>query len=180
MLLLYLALHTGCRWFRGNWNDFFQFTNSSVFIVLVGSLLLICSSMFHSVCSWQLDAVMRRHQRSVISSIAPTKAFLLGFFLACLFFMLTRFAIVPCFRSLDHTIPATGGWQLADAGMIRTSTTDENLLLIGVMSTKEFLESRVVPIFDTWARNIPGKVSYFDRCWVIFSFFWPAHFVWVN
>jgi len=86
--------------------------------------------------------------------------FLLGFILACMFFMLTRFAIVPCLRSLDRTIPALGGWQHEGAGVVPASTTDENLVLVGVMSTKEFLESRVIPIFDTWATAIPGKVSY--------------------
>ena len=74
--------------------------------------------------------------------------------------MLTRFAIVPCLRSLDRTISATDGWQHEDASMVPASTTDQNLILIGVMSTKEFLESRVIPIFDTWAKTIPGKVSY--------------------
>jgi len=74
--------------------------------------------------------------------------------------MLTRFAIVPCLRLVDHANPVTGWWQHEDMSTVPTSTTDENLLLIGVMSTKEFLESRVMPVFDTWATNVPGKVSY--------------------
>jgi len=73
--------------------------------------------------------------------------------------MLTRFAIVPCLHSLDRTIPLSGGWHHEDVSVTARSTTDENLVLVGVMSTKEFLESRVIPIFDTWAMTIPGKVS---------------------
>lgn len=77
MLLLYLALHTGCRWFRGNWNAFFQFTNSSVFIVLVGSLLLnmqqyVSQCMFLAAwCSHETASAKRDFQHRTNKSISP-------------------------------------------------------------------------------------------------------------
>jgi len=85
--------------------------------------------------------------------------FLFGFVLGCTFFLITRFAVIPCLWSVDRTIPADGGWQREYSDSAPTSTTDENLVLIGIMSAKQFLESRIIPIFDTWAKTIPGKVS---------------------
>ena len=38
-------------------------------------------------------------------------------------------------------------------------TTDRNLLLIGVLTSKSFLKSRVLPSLDTWVQTIPGKVK---------------------
>jgi len=94
----------------------------------------------------------------MISYVTSVKMFLLGFILGCVFFALTRFAIVPCLRSLDHTI-LVSVWQHNDARWTHTSTTDQNLVLIGIMSAKQFLKSRVIPSFDTWVATVPGKVS---------------------
>ena len=102
---------------------------------------------------------MRCQQRCLVSCRTSSKIFLLGFILGCTFFVLTRFAVMQCYWSLDHTIPAGGEWQHDFISWTPTSTTDENLVLIGVMSAKQFLEPRVIPIFDTWAKTIPGKVS---------------------
>jgi len=102
---------------------------------------------------------MRHQRQSMISGSSSSKIFLFGFILGCSFFLLTRFAIVPCFWSVDRSILAGEESQTDNASLTPTSTTDENLVLIGVMSAKPFLESRVIPSFDTWAINIPGKVS---------------------
>lgn len=101
--------------------------------------------------------VMRRQQRCSTSS----RIFLFGFILGCTFFVLTRFAVIPCFLSVDHTIAAGGELEHENTDLMPTSTTDENLVLVGVMSAKQFLESRVIPIFDTWAMTVPGKVRVF-------------------
>jgi len=85
---------------------------------------------------------------------------MLGFLLGCLFFVLSRFAIAPCFQWLDHTIPTSIVSVDDGAAMMPSSTTDENLVLVGIMSAKQFLVSRVVPSFDTWTSTIPGKVSF--------------------
>jgi len=97
---------------------------------------------------------MRRQQRSTSS-----KTFLSGFLFGCAFFLLTRFAVVPCFWSVDRAIPAGVESRREDASTTPAGITDENLVLIGVMSAKQFLESRVIPGFDTWATAVPGKVS---------------------
>ena len=102
---------------------------------------------------------MRHRRQSMTSGSSSSKIFLFGFILGCSFFLLTRFAIVPCFSSVDRTILASEESQTNDASSTPTSTTDENLVLIGVMSAKPFLESRVIPSFDTWARTVPGRVS---------------------
>lgn len=112
--------------------------------------------------------VMKRQQRSTMSYIVSSKIFLFGLVLGCAFFLLTRYALVPCSWPVDLTIPPDGEVQREDAGVIRSSTTDENLVLIGVMSAKEFLESRVVPSFETWATTVPGKVGSCLRS-VVFS-----------
>jgi hypothetical protein len=39
-----------------------------------------------------------------------------------------------------------------------SDTTDKNLVLVGVMTAKAFLETRVVPAYSTWVQSIPGKV----------------------
>lgn len=41
-------------------------------------------------------------------------------------------------------------------------TNSDKLLLVGVMTAKKYLTSRVVSSFETWAKNIPGKVIYFS------------------
>ena len=102
---------------------------------------------------------MRQRQQSMFSCSSSSKIFLFGFILGCSFFLLTRFAIVPCFLSVDRTVPAGDESRNEDASSTPASTTDENLVLIGVMSAKQFLECRVIPSFDTWATSIPGKVS---------------------
>ena len=41
-----------------------------------------------------------------------------------------------------------------------SGTTDKNLVLVGVMTAKPFLETRVTAAFDTWVSSVPGKVNY--------------------
>lgn len=55
-------------------------------------------------------------------------------------------------------MPVDGESQHENVSWTRVCTTDENLVLIGVMSAKQFLESRVIPSFETWAKTVPGKV----------------------
>jgi len=38
-----------------------------------------------------------------------------------------------------------------------TDTTDANLVLVGVMTAKQFLATRAVAAYDTWVSSIPGK-----------------------
>jgi len=120
-------------------------------------MLLLCVCVIKWTCQ-QLHVAMRHQQRCLLSCSTSSVIFLLGFVLGCAFFVLTRFAVIPCFWSLDHSVPSDG-WQNEHADLTSASTTDENLVLVGVMSAKQFLESRIIPIFDTWAVTVPGKVS---------------------
>ena len=36
--------------------------------------------------------------------------------------------------------------------------TDSNLVLIGIMTTEAFLETRAVAAYETWVSSVPGKV----------------------
>ena len=38
----------------------------------------------------------------------------------------------------------------------------KDFILIGVMTAKKYLYSRIISSFETWATNIPGKVLYFS------------------
>src|SRR6218665_3284745 len=40
--------------------------------------------------------------------------------------------------------------------------TDMNLVLVAVMTAKEFLKTRVVAVHNTWAKSIPGEVIFFS------------------
>jgi len=40
--------------------------------------------------------------------------------------------------------------------------TDKNLVLVAVMTAKEFLKTRVVAVHNTWAKSIPGEVIFFS------------------
>ena len=42
------------------------------------------------------------------------------------------------------------------------ATTDKNLVLIGVMTAKVYLDSRVLAAHNTWAKSVPGKVLFFS------------------
>lgn len=39
--------------------------------------------------------------------------------------------------------------------------TDQNLIFVGVMTSSEFLASRAVAAYNTWGKNLPGKVVFF-------------------
>jgi len=116
--------------------------------------------------------VIKRRQQTMTSYCTSSKTFLLGVVLGFAFFMLTRFAIVPCLLSSDHTLHIIEESQHEnfvheDSSMTRTSTTDQNLVVIGIMSAKQFLESRVIPSFDTWVTTIPGKVSFVSHLFML-------------
>ena len=40
-------------------------------------------------------------------------------------------------------------------------TSEKDLILIGVMTTQEYLNTRAKAVFDTWGKDIPGKVIFF-------------------
>ncbi|XP_055609764.1 chondroitin sulfate synthase 1-like isoform X1 [Uranotaenia lowii] len=40
--------------------------------------------------------------------------------------------------------------------------SQHNLVFVGVMTAKEFLGSRAKAVYDTWGRNIPGRIAFFS------------------
>lgn len=39
--------------------------------------------------------------------------------------------------------------------------SDDNLLFVGVMTAQQYLDTRAVAVYETWAQEIPGKVAFF-------------------
>lgn len=40
--------------------------------------------------------------------------------------------------------------------------SQNNLLFVGVMTAKEFLAGRAVAVYDTWGREVPGRLAFFS------------------
>lgn len=40
---------------------------------------------------------------------------------------------------------------------------DKNLVFVGVMTAQKYLDTRAKAVFDTWGKEIPGKISFFSR-----------------
>ena len=65
----------------------------------------------------------------------------------------------------EHTISknrSVHSWLLGTAFVDTNLTTDQNLVLVGVMTTKRFLQTRAVAAYETWINSIPGKVIFFS------------------
>ena len=92
-----------------------------------------------------------------------TQYFLLGLSVGFILVVISRFIVVP--SCSDRSLFAAsllsdvlGGNYFGNS--VALGTTDKNLVLVGVMTAKPFLRSRVIPAFDTWAAAMPGKVCY--------------------
>ncbi|XP_058815020.1 chondroitin sulfate synthase 1 isoform X2 [Topomyia yanbarensis] len=40
--------------------------------------------------------------------------------------------------------------------------SQHNLVFVGVMTAKDFLQSRAKAVYDTWGKNIPGRIAFFS------------------
>ncbi|XP_039438411.1 chondroitin sulfate synthase 1 isoform X1 [Culex pipiens pallens] len=40
--------------------------------------------------------------------------------------------------------------------------SQRNLVFVGVMTAKDFLQSRAKAVYDTWGKNIPGRIAFFS------------------
>lgn len=40
--------------------------------------------------------------------------------------------------------------------------SQKNLLFVGVMTAKNFLRGRAKAVFDTWGKEVPGKMAFFS------------------
>jgi hypothetical protein len=91
--------------------------------------------------------------------------FIVGLLIGSLCQLGLQFYVLPCLRLRDHDNrdAVIRSRILMDRPMAKLST-DENLVLVGVMTAKALLESRVVPAYDTWVSSIPGKVGYVELC----------------
>lgn len=41
-------------------------------------------------------------------------------------------------------------------------TTENNLLFVGVMTASKYLENRAKAVYETWGREVPGKIAFFS------------------
>jgi hypothetical protein len=83
--------------------------------------------------------------------------FILGVFLGCFAGFLMQLFVLPRIRLLSNGPTKQPGME--EEGPLK-DTTDNNLVLVGVMTAKAFLETRAIPAYDTWVSSIPGKVIY--------------------
>lgn len=42
------------------------------------------------------------------------------------------------------------------------STSQSNLVFVGVMTAKEFLTDRAKAVYDTWGKEVPGRLAFFS------------------
>lgn len=42
------------------------------------------------------------------------------------------------------------------------TTSQNNLLFVGVMTAKEFLNDRAKAVYDTWGKEVPGRLAFFS------------------
>lgn len=42
------------------------------------------------------------------------------------------------------------------------STSQSNLVFVGVMTAKEFLSDRAKAVYDTWGKEVPGRLAFFS------------------
>ena len=40
--------------------------------------------------------------------------------------------------------------------------SQKNLLFVGVMTAKSFLTGRAKAVYDTWGKEVPGKIAFFS------------------
>lgn len=40
--------------------------------------------------------------------------------------------------------------------------SQRNLVFVGVMTAKDFLQSRAKAVYDTWGKSIPGRIAFFS------------------
>ena len=62
--------------------------------------------------------------------------------------------------TVDGAGPKSSEFQLTK-WMPDSSEDGQKLLLVGIMTAKKYLNSRVIAAYDTWAREIPGRVIIF-------------------
>lgn len=41
-------------------------------------------------------------------------------------------------------------------------TSQRNLLFVGVMTAKNFLKGRAKAVYDTWGKEVPGRIAFFS------------------
>lgn len=126
----------------------------------------------------------KRHRRTSYHGCGTSSqiGLILGLVLGYLIGSVFRFTFLPCVRFifLEHHLTdlpfidesSPDERSLLERGIHNTLhntkygnaniTTDTNLVLIGVMTAKTFLDSRVISCHETWATSIPGKVIFFS------------------
>ena len=122
----------------------------NVFLIYCTLLFSFSRTGYRSFVSrrghWPLTlAAMRRN--------GPVKNFIIGFIIGSVLGVTMQLIVLQCHK---QTTPFVEDKHLQSDSQV---ATNRNLVLVGVMTAKQFLESRVVPAFDTWASTVPGKVD---------------------
>jgi len=50
-----------------------------------------------------------------------------------------------------------------NVNIFREIEPDKSLVFIGVMTAQKYLDTRARAVYETWGKNIPGRISFFSR-----------------
>lgn len=49
-----------------------------------------------------------------------------------------------------------------NSSYLKNQMNQDNLVFVGVMTAQKYLSSRAVAVFETWGRELPGKIAFFS------------------
>ncbi|KAL6263192.1 hypothetical protein P5V15_005992 [Pogonomyrmex californicus] len=67
---------------------------------------------------------------------------------------------MPGLRSSPSKAPARNVPTLKDDEQINSSTS--NLVFVGVMTAQKYLDTRAKAVYETWGKELPGKIAFFS------------------
>ncbi|KAF5300099.1 hypothetical protein FQA39_LY11291 [Lamprigera yunnana] len=76
-------------------------------------------------------------------------------------------AVAPFFKknseNLDVCAPDYDNYDSSEPIDIRVvNKTEDNFLLVGVMTAKKYVDTRAEAVYDTWGKTVPGKILFFS------------------
>jgi chondroitin sulfate synthase len=104
-----------------------------------------------------LKYLKKRKSKSLISNTFSVIVFVTGFLLSTLFFR----RINHC--TLHKAFKEKSFFSIVKDDLSINIKPENNFLFVGVMTAQQFLDTRVKAVFETWGKNVPGKIVFFSR-----------------
>jgi chondroitin sulfate synthase len=93
----------------------------------------------------------------MISNTFSVIIFVIGFLLSTLFYR----HINNC--TLHIAFNEKSIFSIVKDDKSLTIKPENNFLFVGVMTAQQFLDTRVKAVYETWGKNVPGKIVFFSR-----------------